>query len=83
MISGMLTAIRDFVQDSFGVPKEDTLDALQVVNELSRQSVRGLGESVDWAVSADRVIADLDDEEDDLLWLLAADLEQQRAKSGD
>jgi OOP family OmpA-OmpF porin len=30
LISGMLTAIRDFVQDSFGAGKEDALDALRV-----------------------------------------------------
>jgi OOP family OmpA-OmpF porin len=30
LISGMLTAIRDFVQDSFGAEKEDALDALRV-----------------------------------------------------
>lgn len=30
VISGMLTAIQDFARDSFAVPDEDTLDALQV-----------------------------------------------------
>ena len=30
LISGMLTAIRDFVQDSFGAGKEDALNALRV-----------------------------------------------------
>jgi OOP family OmpA-OmpF porin len=34
MVSGMLTAIRDFVQDSFRVPEQATLDTLQV-GELS------------------------------------------------
>ena len=34
MVSGMLTAIRDFVQDSFRVSDSDSLDALQV-GELS------------------------------------------------
>jgi len=30
LVSGMLTAIRDFVQDSFGAAQEDTLDTFQV-----------------------------------------------------
>jgi outer membrane protein OmpA-like peptidoglycan-associated protein len=30
LVSGMLTAIQDFVQDSFGVPAGETLDTLQV-----------------------------------------------------
>lgn len=30
LVSGMLTAIKDFVQDSFGAAKEDTLDTFQV-----------------------------------------------------
>ena len=30
LVSGMLTAIRDFVQDSFGAAKEDALDTLRV-----------------------------------------------------
>ena len=30
LVSGMLTAIRDFVQDSFGARKEDGLDSLRV-----------------------------------------------------
>ena len=30
MVSGMLTAIQDFVRDSFGVTERDTLDTLQV-----------------------------------------------------
>ncbi len=30
LVSGMLTAIRDFVQDSFGADQEDTLDTFQV-----------------------------------------------------
>jgi outer membrane protein OmpA-like peptidoglycan-associated protein len=34
MVSAMLTAIRDFVQDSFRVPAQDSLDGLQV-GELS------------------------------------------------
>jgi OOP family OmpA-OmpF porin len=34
MVSGMLTAIRDFVQDSFHVPQADSLEALKV-GELS------------------------------------------------
>ena len=34
MVSGMLTAIRDFAQDSFRVSKDETLDTLQV-GELS------------------------------------------------
>lgn len=34
LVSAMLTAIRDFVRDSFSVPEQDSLDALQV-GELS------------------------------------------------
>lgn len=34
MVSAMLTAIRDFVQDSFRVPEQDSLDSLQI-GELS------------------------------------------------
>ena len=30
LVSGMLTAIKDFVQDSFGAAQEDTLDTFQV-----------------------------------------------------
>ena len=30
LVSGMMTAIRDFVQDSFGAAQEDTLDTFQV-----------------------------------------------------
>ncbi len=60
------------------------LDALQVINELSRQSAAAAGEqltAVSWAASADNAISDLDDDNDDLLALLAADQEQQRVKS--
>ncbi len=57
------------------------LDALRVVNGLAR--LNGEGESVaDWAAAADNAIADLGDEDDDdLLALLALDAEQQRSKS--
>ena len=30
LVSGMLTAIKDFVQESFGVPKEDALETLRI-----------------------------------------------------
>jgi hypothetical protein len=63
------------------------LDALQIINNLFR--LRGpdaespLGEQTPtgWAAASDSVIADLDDEDDDLLRLLALDQENQRVKS--
>ena len=64
------------------------LDALQVVNGLSKQNLLSEAESLavppsqaSWATLADGAISDLDDDEDDLLALLAADREQQRVKS--
>jgi Ca2+-binding RTX toxin-like protein len=67
--------------DASGDGSISALDALQVINELSRQSVTATGEQIDWAASADSVIADLGDDDDDLLALLASDLEQQRVKA--
>ena len=42
LVSAMLTAIRDFVQDSFRVPEQDSLDALKV-GELSIWIEQGPG----------------------------------------
>jgi hypothetical protein len=67
--------------DASGDGNISSLDALQVINELSRQNLSTAGELAGWAASADTVIADLGNDDDDLLQLLAADLEQQRIKS--
>ncbi len=77
-----VASLGGFLLDASGDGSISALDALQVINELSRQSVNATGEQVDWAQSADSVIAELDDEEDgDLLALLASDQENQRVKS--
>ena len=57
-----------------------SLDALQVINELARRSAAVAGEQVGWADATDGVIAELGEDDDDLLALLAADLENQRIK---
>lgn len=60
------------------------LDALRVINGMAEIDVAD-AELVDradatWAAATDSVIADLDDDEDDLMELLAADREYQREK---
>ncbi len=55
------------------------LDALRVINGLSQSSAEGESQA-GWAAAADNVIADLNDDDDDLLALLALDAEQQRSK---
>ena len=56
------------------------LDALRVINGLARLSAESES-SANWAAAADSAIGNLDDEDDDLLALLALDAEQQRSKS--
>jgi hypothetical protein len=55
-----------------------SLDALRVINGLAKQSLISEGESAgwgssDWASQADQALSDLDDDEDELLELLAGD----------
>ncbi len=77
-----VASLGGFQLDASGDGSISALDALQVINELGRRSLSTAGEQASWAQSADSVIADLDDEDDsDLLALLASDQENQRVKS--
>ncbi len=59
-----------------------SLDALQIVNELARRGGSSAeAEQSSWAASADSVISVLDDNDEDLLLLLATDAEMSRVKS--
>jgi hypothetical protein len=84
----VVAALGGYRLDASGDGRISALDALRVINGLAQQNLASEAESLAaqqsqamWAVSADSVFADLDDDEDDLLQLLALDMEQQWAGS--
>ena len=82
----VVASLGGFQLDASGDGTISALDALRVINGLAQQSLEGESLAADppvsaWAASADSVFAaDMEDDEDDLLVLLAADQELQRAK---
>ncbi len=82
----VVASLGGFRLDASGDGTISALDALRVINALAQlnlnpggQTPQGEAATSSWAVAADNVIADLDDD-DDLLELLALDAEQQRTK---
>jgi Ca2+-binding RTX toxin-like protein len=78
----VVASLGGFRLDASQDGKISSLDALRVINGLAVQDpVLEEPESTSWAVAADQAIAGMDDDDDDLLALLAFDQELSRVKS--
>lgn len=80
----VVSSLGGYRLDASGDGDITSLDALRVINGLAviNNAASLNAESVSWATAADDVLGDLDDDEDDdLISLLASDQEQQRVKS--
>ena len=84
----VVSAFNGFKLDASRDGTISALDALRVINGLAQLNLLAGGESslagetsqISWATSADSVIADLGDDDDELLALLAADRELEGLK---